>query len=108
MVIDNEPNKIYYFLPGPSQDNNKRVSAEIMQQLQRDFKDVFTGIGGFDGAFSLQVKLDSKPHQVPIRCAVYALQKPLEEKLEWLQQQDIITPLEVERQQNVGIALYWY
>ena len=52
MVIDNEPNKIKYFLPSPSQDNNKRVSVEIRQQLQRDFKDVFTGIGCFDGTFS--------------------------------------------------------
>ena len=62
-----KPNKINYFLPGPSQDNDKRVSAEIIQQLQRDFKDVFTGIGCFDGTFSLQVKLDSKPYQVSPR-----------------------------------------
>ena len=61
MVIDNEPNKMNYFLPGPSQDSNKRVNTEITQQPQRDFKDVFTGIGCFDGTFSLEVKLDSKP-----------------------------------------------
>ena len=30
MVIDNEPKTINYFLPSPSQDNDKRVSAEIM------------------------------------------------------------------------------
>ena len=48
MVFDNEPNKINYFFPGPSQDNNKRVIVEITQQLQRDFKDVLTGIGCFD------------------------------------------------------------
>ena len=34
VVIDNEPNNIYYFLPGPSQDNDKGVSAKITQQLQ--------------------------------------------------------------------------
>ena len=55
MVIDNESNTINYFLPGPNQDNDKRVSAEITQQLQRDFKDVLNGIGCFDGMFSLQL-----------------------------------------------------
>ena len=29
MVTDNESSTINYFLPGPDQDNNKRVSAEI-------------------------------------------------------------------------------
>ena len=33
MVIENAPNKLNYFLPGQSQDNDKRASAEIMQQL---------------------------------------------------------------------------
>ena len=61
MVTDKEPNTINYFLPGPNQDNNKRASAEITQQLERDFKDVFTGIGYFDGIFSLHIKPDSKP-----------------------------------------------
>ena len=41
MVINKEPNTIIYFLPGPNQINDKRVGAEITQQLQRDFKDVF-------------------------------------------------------------------
>ena len=71
----------------------KRVSAEIMQQLQRDFTDLFTGIGCFDETFSLQVKTDSKPYNVLPRCVAYALQKPFKEELQWLQQQDIITLL---------------
>ena len=33
MVIDNEPNAINYLFPGPNQDNDKRMSAEFMQQL---------------------------------------------------------------------------
>ena len=53
--------KINYFLPGHSQEINKKVSAETMQQLQRDFKDVLNGIGCFCGIFSLQVKPDNKP-----------------------------------------------
>ena len=63
MVIDNENSRINYILPGPIQDNEKRASSEITQKLQRGFKDVFTGIGCFDGTFSLQLKPDSKPYQ---------------------------------------------
>ena len=29
LVIDKEPNTVNYFLPGPNQSNDKRVSAEI-------------------------------------------------------------------------------
>ena len=47
-VIGKEPNTLNYFLPGLDQDNDKRVSAEITQQLLRDFKDVFNGIGNLD------------------------------------------------------------
>ena len=38
VVIDKDPNTIYYFLPGPNQDNDKRASAEITQEIQRHFK----------------------------------------------------------------------
>ena len=96
MVTDNKPNKIHYILLGPSQHNNNRVSAEIMQQLQRDFKDVFTRIGCFDATFSLQVQTDRKPYQVPPSCVAYALQMPFKVELVWLQQQDIITLLGVD------------
>ena len=61
MVINKEVN---YFLPGPNQDNDKRVSTEITKQLQRDFEDPFGGIACFDGTLSLQVKPDRKPYQV--------------------------------------------
>ena len=33
-------NEIEYFLPGP-----QKVSAEMTEQLQKEFEDVFTGIG---------------------------------------------------------------
>ena len=66
MVLDKEPNTINYFLPGTNQDNDKRACAEITQQLQRDFKDIFTVIDWFDEMFSLQVKQGSKPYQAPL------------------------------------------
>ena len=45
--------------------------------------------------FSLQLKPDSKLYQAPMRWIAYALQKPVKEELERLQQQDII-PLGIE------------
>ena len=52
-------------------------------------------MGCFKCTFSLQLKPDSKPYQVPPRQVAYALQKPFKEELDWLQKIDIITPLDV-------------
>ena len=84
-----------YFLSGPNCDTDKRKSAELAQQIHKEFNDVFIGIGCFEGTFSLQLKLDSRLYQVPLRCVAYALQKPFKDELERLQQQDIIAPLGV-------------
>ena len=86
MVNNKLSNTINYFLPGPNCDSDKKMSAEIMQQFQRDFENVFNGIGCFDGTFSLQLKLDSKPYQVPLRCVAYVLQEPFKEELKQLQE----------------------
>ena len=75
-------NEINYFILGPNQENEKKVIAELTQQLLRDFKELFNGIGCFPGTFSLQVKPDSKPYQVPLRFVGYALQKTFKEELE--------------------------
>ena len=61
------------------------------------FDNVFNGIGNFEGTFSLQLKPDSKPYQAPPRCVAYALQKPFEDEMDWLQKLDIITPLGVDK-----------
>ena len=74
----------------------RKGSAEIIQQLHKDFEDVFNDIGCFDGTLSLQLKPDSKPYQVPLRCMAYVLQKPFEEESERLQKQDIIGPLGID------------
>ena len=57
-------NEIKYFLHRPSKESDK-TSTKITKQLQREFKDVITGIGHFDGTFSLQVKLNSKQNLAP-------------------------------------------
>ena len=41
-----------------------------------------SGIGYFEGTFSLQVKGGSCPYEMPPRRVAYALQKPLKEELE--------------------------
>ena len=69
--------------------------AELTQQIHKEFNDVFNGIGCFKGTFSLQLKLDRRPYQVPPRHVPYALQKLFKDELERLQQQDIIAPLGV-------------
>ena len=60
------------------------------------FDNVFNGIGCFKGTFSLQLKPDNRPYQVPPRCVAYVLQKPFKDELDWLQKMDIITPLGVD------------
>ena len=55
-------NNIQYFLTGVNSNNDKRTSAETTHKVQREFKDVFNDISFFNGAFSLQVKPDSKPY----------------------------------------------
>ena len=67
-----------------------------MQEIHNTFGDAFNGIGCFKGTFSLQLKPDSKPYQVPPRHVAYVLKKPFKEDLEHLQKMDIITPLEVD------------
>ena len=52
---------IVYFLPGPSQESDRRANAGITKQLQKDFEYMFNGIGYFDGMVSLQLKPHSKP-----------------------------------------------
>ena len=88
---------IEYFLSGLSYYSKKKRSAEFTQQLHKDFEDVSNGIGCFDGIFPLQLKLDSKPYQVPPRHMAYTLQKPFQKELKRLQKQDIIAPLGINK-----------
>ena len=68
----------------------------MAQKIHDTFGNAFNGIGCFEGTFSLQLKPDSKPYQVPPRCMAYVLQKPFKEELEQLQGMDIIAPLGVD------------
>ena len=69
----------------------------MMQKIHNAFGDIFNGISYFKGIFSLQLKPDSKPYQVPPRHVAYMLQKPFKEELQHLQKMDIIvSPLGVD------------
>ena len=72
-MTNNEPEtietnkEIEYFLPCPNKENDKRASTNITKQIQREFEEVFMGIGCFEGMFSLHVQLDNKSHHVPLQ-----------------------------------------
>ena len=77
------PNTITnYFLSSPNVEADKKKSIELMQKIHNTFGDVFNGIGCFKDIFSLQLKPNSKPYQVPPRHVAYVLQKLFKEELE--------------------------
>ena len=91
-VTANENGIINYFFPDPNKDNNKKVSAEKTQQLQRVFKDVFTGFGCFDGTHIHYILNQIVNHATfPLDMSLMSC-KSHSKWLEQLQQQDI-TPL---------------
>ena len=93
----NNANKsINYFFLSSNVDADKRKSSDLTQKIHNTFVDVFHGIGCFECTFSLQLKLESKPYQVPPRHVVYVLHKSFKEELEHLQKMDIITPLGID------------
>ena len=64
----NNTNKITnYFFSSSDVDADKRKSIKLMCEIHNTYGDVFNGIGCFEGTFSLQLKPDSKPYQVPPR-----------------------------------------
>ena len=64
MVNNKLSNTSDYYLPFPSHDNCKRVSAEIIQQLQRDFEDAFNGNWVILVAHLVAAKARQQPYQL--------------------------------------------
>ena len=93
---DNANKITNYFFSSPNVEADKRKSIELTQKVHNTFGDVVNCIGYVESTFSLQLKPDSQPYQVPPRHVVYALQKPFKEELEHLQKMDIITPIGVD------------
>ena len=88
---------INYFYSSKYTEADKRESDAMTQNIHNAYSNIFTGIGCFEGTFSLQLKPNSRPYQVPLRCSAYVLQKPFKEELEGLQEMDIIAPLRVDK-----------
>ena len=85
-----------YFYSSNNTDADKSKSAAMTQRIHETSGEVFNSIGCFKGTFSLLLQPDSKPYQAPLRHIAYALQKPLKEELQWLQELDIIMLLGVD------------
>ena len=66
-----------------------------------------TGIGGFDGTFSLQLKEDSKLCQAIPRSTALCIVKTIQDRTKWLQQKSITTPLGVDDGYSGATVLYW-
>ena len=81
---NNTSKSINYFFSSADIDADKTKSSAMMQKIYNTLGDVFNGIGCFEGTFSLQLKPNSKPYQVPTRRVAYTLQKPFKEELECL------------------------
>ena len=73
-----------------------RVSKAIPNRIHKEFNDLFSGIGCFEGKFSLQEKEGSCLNQVQPGRVAYELQKALRGELEQLQKQQILAPLSVD------------
>ena len=68
-----------YFHSSNNKEADKRVSETITNRIHNEFNRLFSGIGGFKCAFSLQVKKGKHPYQATPRNVAYALQKSLKE-----------------------------
>ena len=88
---------INYFYSSNNIDADESKNKAMTQRIHEEYGEVFNSIGCFEGTFSLQLKPDSKPYQVPPRHEAYVLQKPFQEELQQLQELDIITPLGVDK-----------
>ena len=93
-TLSKQINQLLLFINNIDADKGK--SKAMTQQIYEENGKVFNGIGCFEGTFSLQLKLDSKPYQVAPRHIAYALQKTFREELQQLQELDIIMPLGVD------------
>ena len=88
-------NEMECFLPGPSSVSDRKAIIEITKHPPRSLNMYLLVQGVLMECFHCRYS-PSKPYQVPPGCIAYELQKLFKEKLERLQQQDIITPLGID------------
>ena len=64
-VVDTNSNMPDYFRSGSNRVSRQKIKPGINTKMHNEFSDVFSGIGFFEGIFSLQVKGGSHPYQAP-------------------------------------------
>ena len=62
-----------YFHSSDNKVADKIVSEAISNRINNEFNYLFSGIGCFEGTFSLQVEEGSHPYQALLRRVVYVL-----------------------------------
>ena len=70
---NNSNKSINYFYSSNNIDADTRKSSTMTQKIHETFGNIFNSIGCFKGTFSLQLKPNGKPYQVPPRHVAYVL-----------------------------------
>ncbi|XP_034092513.1 uncharacterized protein K02A2.6-like [Gymnodraco acuticeps] len=65
-----------------------------MQQIQKEYSDVFTGDGCLEGEYKIEIDERVEPVKLPKRRVPVAMMTPLKLELQDLQRREIITPVE--------------
>ena len=71
-----------YFNSTDNKEADKRLGVAITKKIHNELNNLFSGIGFWEGTFSLQVKEGSCLYHAPKRRVAYALQKPLKVELD--------------------------
>ena len=66
--------KIDYFIADLEMEADRATGVITTRIIHNDYSDIFTGIWYLRGIFSLQIKDDVKPYQLPPKHQAYALQ----------------------------------
>ena len=69
-------------------------SSLNMQQIKKEYSDVFTGDGCLEGEYRIEIDKRVEPVKLPKRRVPVAMMTPLKVELQDLQKREIITPVE--------------
>ena len=65
------------------------------QTIEKEYPDLFKGIGLMDGEISIKLKDGAIPHVEPIRCVPHAMQEPLKKELDKLVSEGILHKVDI-------------
>ena len=73
----------------------KGVEETFKQTIEKEYLNLFKGIGLMDGKISIKLKDGAVPHVEPIRCVPHAMQEPLKLELEKLVNEGILHKVDI-------------